>query len=195
MTDVVALVSVFVTGVASSFGPCVAPRYLVLAAYAGQRKRTLAFVGGCLAGYLIYAFAGVVIALLRLGTHVAYGLLAIALIVSGARILTKTTVCEAWYRSAGSWGTAFLAGVASSAIFSPCCTPIALALGLAAPEHGGAMAASLLLSFGLGHSLPLIVAALASFSKMRRFSVSRDITTTVSGSLLLSVGGLYAILA
>jgi cytochrome c biogenesis protein CcdA len=196
-----ALGSALLAGLASSVGPCIAPRYLMLAAYATGRRestRALVFVAGCVGGYLVYAFAGALIGLLRVGTHVIYAGLAVALIVSGARALTAREhhACEPKRLPPLSLGATFMAGLVSSMIFSPCCTPIVIALGFQALDHGGAMAASLLLAFGIGHTLPLIVFAVLASARMPvRFSMSHDACATISGSLLLMVGGLYAMLA
>ncbi len=196
-----ALVLAFTAGLASSIGPCIAPRYLILAAYLAEQKersRAVVFVAGCLGGYLVYAFGGVLIALFRIGTHVIYTLLALALIVCGGRTLAaiQDHACKTQRPSAVSVGPVFLAGFVSSMMFSPCCTPIAIALGLQAAQDGGTMAALLLLAFGLGHTLPLALGALAASSKMfSRHGLPHDACATVSGSLLLMVGGLYAILA
>jgi cytochrome c biogenesis protein CcdA len=201
VNDQIALGSAFTAGLASSIGPCIAPRYLMLAAYLTEQKernRAAVFVAGCLAGYLLYAFAGVLIALLRVGTHVIYAVLAMALMIGGGRALTAMQhhPCQLKRTSSISFGPIFLAGLLSSMMFSPCCTPIAIALGLQAAQNGGSMATALLLAFGLGHTLPLGLAALVASSKMRsRFSLPYDACATVSGSLLLMVGGLYAILA
>jgi len=201
MNEQLALAWAFVAGLASSIGPCVAPRYLILAAYAVDRKereRGIVFVAGCLAGYLAYAFAGALIGLLRLGTHVIYAALALALVFCGGRALVTVQhhTCDVKRPSKLSFGPIFLAGLVSSLIFSPCCTPIAIAFGLQAAQVGGAMATELLLAFGLGHTMPIALAAIAVSSKVfRRLSLPRDVCATVSGSLILIVGGLYAVLA
>lgn len=201
MNAQLALASALLAGLASSVGPCIAPRYLMLAAYAtsrGERARVLVFVAGCLGGYLAYAFAGALIALLRVGTHVIYASLAGALIVCGTRALgaTEHNACTPKRPPLLSLGAIFMAGLVSSVMFSPCCTPIAIALGLQAVQHGGAMAAALLLAFGLGHTLPLVVVALVKSVRMPvSLSLPHDACATVSGTLLLLVGGLYAILA
>jgi cytochrome c biogenesis protein CcdA len=146
----------------------------------------------------MYSFAAALIALLRVGTHVVYGFLALGLIISGARALMVIPghTCETKRMPSLSRGAVFLTGLTSSVMLSPCCTPIAIGLGLQGVQHGGAVAAALLLAFGLGHTLPLsIFAVLASLKVLRRFSMPHDACATVSGSLLMMVGGLYAILA
>ena len=200
MNEQLLLASAFMTGLASSVGPCIAPRYLLLAAYVTEhreRKHSATFVAGCLAGYLVYAFAGALIALLRVGTHVIYAVLAMTLVFCGGRTLVGSHHASKMKRpSSLSFGPMFFAGFVSSMMFSPCCTPIVIALGLQAVQDGGTMTAGLLLAFGLGHTFPLSLAAFAASSKLLgRFSLPHDICATVSGSLLLMVGGLYAVLA
>ncbi len=201
MSDLAAMASAFASGLASSIGPCIAPRYLILAAYAAEQKertRAVVFVTGCLAGYLVYAFAGALIAMFRVGTHIIYALLALALMVCGGRALTAMQhhACEVKRVPSISFGPIFFAGFVSSMMFSPCCTPIAIAFGLVAAQDGGVMAMGLLLAFGVGHTLPLALAALVASSKnLSKWSLPHDACVTVSGSLLLMVGGLYALLA
>lgn len=201
MSGLVVLASTFTAGFASSVGPCIAPRYLMLAAYATQRRdatKAAVFVMGCLGGYLVYACAGALIAFMRVGTHFVYAFFAVALVVAGLRALTTSFPhsCASAGQASFSLGGAFLAGVLSSMTFSPCCAPIAFGLGLVAAQHDLTITASLLLAFGLGHTLPLVViAAAASTRRLERFRLPQDVGATISGSLFLMVGGLYAILA
>lgn len=196
-----ALGSAFVAGVASSVGPCIAPRYLMLAAQLAvdeERARVPAFIAGCLGGYLAYASAGALLAIFRMGTHVIYALLGVGLIASGVRTLLAAhhAACASKARRPLSLGAASLAGLTSSLMFSPCCTPIAMMFGFLASQSAGASGAGLLLAFGLGHTLPIALIAFApSFPCIRNVPVSRDVRATIGGSLLVSVGGLYAILA
>lgn len=199
MSEILAVSAAFVAGLGSSVGPCIAPRYVLLAAYLAhgrQPSRVAAFVIGCIGGYLVYACAGALVAAVGLGTHVIYGLLAVALLACGIRTLIATHECEATPKPALPIGAAFIGGLSSSVVLSPCCAPIAFGLGLQAAQHGSAMAASLLLAFGLGHTLPLAACALAAASGiLRRVSISRDACATISGALLVLVGSLYAIVA
>lgn len=199
MTELLAASAAFVAGLGSSVGPCIAPRYVLLAAYLahGRRpSRVVAFVVGCIGGYLVYAVAGALVASIGLGTHVIYALLAVALLASGVRTLTATHECEARQKPALPIGAAFMGGLSSSILFSPCCAPIAFGLGLQAAQHDSLAATALLLAFGLGHTLPLAVCALAAASGiLRKVSFSGDACATISGALLVLVGGLYAIVA
>ena len=114
VSDLAAMASAFASGLASSIGPCIAPRYLILAAYAAEQKertRAVVFVTGCLAGYLVYAFAGALIAMFRVGTHIIYALLALALMVCGGRALTAMQhhACEVKRVPSISFGPIFFA--------------------------------------------------------------------------------------
>jgi cytochrome c biogenesis protein CcdA len=194
-----AVSAAFVAGLGSSVGPCIAPRYVLLAAYLahGRRpSRVAAFVVGCIAGYLVYACAGALVSSIGLGTHVLYTLLAVTLFACGVRTLMTTHECEARQKPTLPVGAAFIGGLSSSIVFSPCCAPIAFGLGLQATQHDAVAAGSLLLAFGLGHTLPLALCALAAASGiLRKVSFSRDACATISGALLVLVGGLYAIVA
>ena len=87
-------------------------------------------------------------------------------------------------------------GALSSLIVSPCCTPIALALGMQAAQHEPALAAATMLTFGAGHACSLaILAYAAGLPKLRKFAHGSSAGATVSGALLTAVGGLYAVLA
>lgn len=199
MNEMLAVSAAFLAGLGSSVGPCIAPRYVLLAAYLahGRRQsRVAAFVVGCVGGYLVYACAGALISSIGVGTHVVYAILAVALVASGVRTLIATHECAAPQKPALPIGAAFIGGLFSSIVFSPCCAPIAFGLGLQAAQHDFAAAASLLLAFGLGHTLPLGLCALAATSGiLRSVSISRDACATISGALLMLVGGLYAIVA
>jgi hypothetical protein len=58
------------------------------------------------------------------------------------------------------------------------------------------MAALILVGFGIGHTLPLAAAVIVTASSaIRRFSFPADVTATVSGTLMVMVGGLYVLIA
>lgn len=199
MTETFAVASAFVAGLGTSLGPCIAPRYVVLASYITQGTRAFraaAFVTGCIGGYLVYACAGALLAWLSFGTHLIYATLAIGLVSTGVRSLITVHSCVTKPKDVVSTSAAFIAGLSSSMVFSPCCAPVAIALGLQVSQHDGGMAALVLLAFGLGHTLPLAGLALAAASApLLRFSPPRDFCATVSGALLVMVGGLYGLLA
>jgi cytochrome c biogenesis protein CcdA len=191
-----------IAGLASSLGPCIAPRYVLLAAQiagGATRLRLAAFISGCIGGSLAFAAAGLGAALLQLGSHVVYGLLAAALLGSGIATLLSTTGCarrQPKMPGGGSLGAAFLLGISCSLVPSPCCAPIAAALGLQAAQHDGAFAAATLLAFGAGHATPLAAMALAATSKgLPKAVFSSSVTATISGTLMTAVGALYAVLA
>ncbi|MGH7716960.1 MAG: cytochrome c biogenesis protein CcdA, partial [Vulcanimicrobiaceae bacterium] len=199
VTEMLALGSAFVAGLGTSLGPCIAPRYIILASFITQGIpvcRALAFVIGCVGGYLVYACAGALISGLRFGTHVIYAILGLGLVWCGVRSLMTVHACSPKPRSLASFSAAFIAGLSSSMVFSPCCAPIAIGLGLQTSGQDAGMAALILLAFGLGHTLPLAAGSLAAASGMvRRCSLPGDFCATVSGALLVMVGGLYALLA
>lgn len=191
-------------GLASSLGPCIAPRYLLLAAQvaAGTRAPGLAiFIVGCIGGYLIFAVGGAGIALLQVGSHVVYTILAAALVGCGITNLLSSPANRCTHGAplhgiGTSPGASFLFGVSCSLVVSPCCAPIALALGLQAGQHDAAIAAATLLAFGIGHALPLGAFILAAASpRLRSLTLSSNAAATVSGTLLTAVGTLYAVLA
>ena len=191
-----------VAGLTSSFGPCLAPRYLLVAAQL-TRGATVwdlaAFLSGCISGYLTFAITGVGLSILQLGSHIVYGTLSVALIGSGLASLFSircTCVDVAFRPGTLSAGGRFLLGLSCSVMVSPCCAPIAVALGLQAGLSDAPMAAAILVAFGLGHAIPIGACALASsFQRIRKCMLPFGTASTISGSLLVAVGMLYAVLA
>lgn len=204
MTTQGMLVTAFVVGLLSALGPCVAPRYAFLAVHtmAGARwPMLLAFAFGCIAGYLMFACAGVSIAVLGVGSHVVYAFLAIGLVVCGIRSLISDShkACRSGVIgriASASLGSAFLSGAASSLVVSPCCTPVAITLGIQAAHGDVPLAMGILAAFAMGHLMPLALIAGAARSHLReRLAMPSDAWATISGTVLTAIGGLYAILA
>ncbi|MBV8152349.1 MAG: hypothetical protein JOY59_12390 [Candidatus Eremiobacteraeota bacterium] len=196
-----ALSAAFVTGLASSLGPCVAPRYLIVSAALAGGARAVeiaAFFLGTLGGFGCYAFAGSLLAMVQIGSHAIYGGIAIGLIAAGLAMLWQTSHADARCRRYGrlSLGGMFLLGVSSAFTLSPCCTPIAIAIGLQAASGSLLLALSSLLAFAAGHVGPLVAAWLAA--RRLRAMVWSDWAQTssvIAGTLLLALGSVYAVLA
>jgi len=203
MSTDVALWSAFSLGLASSIGPCLAPRYLLLAAQisAGvQFRRMSAFIVGCIGGYVAFALTGTIAAEIQLASQIAYAVAAATLIVSGTWTLLlfehRHIGCRSKAGADGSFGAPLLGGVFCSVFGSPCCAPLAVALGLQSAQHDITFAAALLITFGLGHTLPLVtMVGLGRFGLWRRAAIGSSVGATISGTLLLAVGLLYAVIA
>jgi cytochrome c biogenesis protein CcdA len=195
----------FAAGAASSFGPCIGPRLLTLAALCSQRQgaaRWMAagiFTAGLCAGYAIIGTVADAAGLASALSPAIYRTLAAAAVAGAAWTIVhrrQSDCCRREHRINGGLG--FFAGLASVCVTSPCCGPVGAALaGVAAAAAGPRYAAAIVLAFALGHVLPL--AAIAAGSVRVRGAVARAAVSgagaTISGALMLATGAYYAVLA
>jgi cytochrome c-type biogenesis protein len=194
----------FVAGIGTSLGPCVAPRYLAVAALAVSARRpfgvALTFAVGVVGAYVaVGAAAGLLGALIAWSTTL-YALLAATLIAAGIVTLLRAGTRAHDHRPRGSVsaGGTLLLGAASALVVSPCCTPLIAAIaGLTIVSGRPASGALLLATFALGHILPILVAAATG---VRATAVAQQIATSpaaaiVGGTLMIALGGFYGALA
>lgn len=198
---------VFAAGAASGLGPCIAPRFITVAALAANRAPVAAtligasFIAGLAAAYAAFGATGTL--LLRSVQYSAaiYGVVGAALAAGGIATLFKREPSCAHAESrthAGGAGGAFLLGVSSAMVVSPCCTPLLAAIlayssAADAPRYGAELSAA----YALGHGLPVLFAAVGSGGVMRllqRFSVRRA-AATVSGTIMIALAGYYVVMA
>lgn len=198
---------VFVAGVVSSIGPCVAPRFIAAAslASAGGRRSAaapvIAFVAGLTAAYAAF---GAVASLLGRAAHWSawtYWILAFALGVGGVLALWRGERACTHDREtdrATSLGGALLLGASFALVVSPCCTPLVAAIVAYTSASGGAAYGSMLLAcFALGHAFPIVPVAFGATGAVRllqRYSV-RQAACVVSATLMLALSAYYAVLA
>ncbi len=203
LANVTSYVLALGAGVATSIGPCVAPRYAAVAAIAssGDRARLgrlLAFVAGTLTVYMAVATVGSVVIRLAQATSVIYYLLALALIVGGIVQLVRDHDhgSSAQPRHVPSFGAAFLLGAATSSTVSPCCTPILLGLGaLSATTSGISTVAGLVVAFTVGHIAPVLVLFGAAGLLKSLLSNHGGAVATVAAAVTIALGCYYAVLA
>jgi len=200
-----AIGSMFLAGVASSLGPCVAPRYLAVAGFATGARRpgraALAFIAGLIGAYVVLGFGAGLLGSIRSLTGVIDGVLAIALVAAGALMLWRAEpdhdhACSHAPRDVPS-GAPFLLGAASAFVVSPCCTPILAAIVATAAEFGRPLAgAGVLACFALGHALPLfLVGSLGTLLQRFRWSgIAAQSPAVIGGALLLCLGAFYGAL-
>ena len=132
---------VFAAGVVTSAGPCVAPRYVAVAALANGARRpllpTALFAGGLVAAYAVLALAAGAIGTLRLQSAWTYGALSAVLVIAGAVTVLRGESACADARACSHHvergkpaplGGAFLLGASSALVVSPCCTPVIAAI-------------------------------------------------------------------
>ncbi|MEA2663784.1 MAG: cytochrome c-type biosis protein [Candidatus Eremiobacteraeota bacterium] len=202
---------VFAAGVATSAGPCVAPRYVALAALANAAQRPwrtiAAFVAGLVGAYVALGLAAGALSALWSSSSVTYAVLAAALAAGGSATLLREDAhpCEnarareaASAKQSASLGGTFLLGVSSALVVSPCCTPVVAGIaGLTALGGRCGEGIALLVAFALGHALPLLAAGALSAriaALLARLSAS-SAPAVVSGTLMLALAAYYGVLA
>ncbi|HEY5348320.1 MAG TPA: cytochrome c biogenesis protein CcdA [Candidatus Lustribacter sp.] len=203
--DATRLPIVALAGIATSLGPCVAPRYVAIAALLGEQRRTLTiatFVAGLLTAYAALGFSAGVLGQLAGHASALYCVLAAALTGAGIATLLRGPDCghahEARHGSRRRRTSAvFSLGAASALVVSPCCTPVVAAvLGMTALDGNPLSRMALLGAFALGHAAPLfVVGSLGSLGSrtFRTWSAS-SAPAVVSGTLMLALGVYYGLL-
>ncbi len=196
---------VFAMGVASSIGPCVAPRFMALAAcVTGNRNvtRTVAsFVGGLVVAYLLFGVTISLISNLQLLASSIYVLVAAALVAGGIYTLWHargTELCDHPGRpSVLTWWRTALFGASFAFVVSPCCTPFVIAILFYTARIGSPQFGMLLLGiFALGHSVPLVAYGIAGGrvnALLSRFRLDQA-AAIASGTLMLALGAYYVVL-
>lgn len=205
--DAARLPLVTFAGVVTSLGPCVAPRYITIAALLGEgrRRRTVAaFVAGMLTAYVALGFGAGVLVQLAGQASALYLALAAALAFGGITTLLRGSGCAHAHHGDGGAGNPprrlsaiFCLGAASALIISPCCTPVVAAVaGISATGANPLTRAALLGAFALGHAAPLFaVGSLGSLCArtFHRWNAS-PAPAIISGSLMLALGAYYGLL-
>ncbi len=201
--NVLGLTAGFLAGAGTSFGPCVAPRFLAICSIAGEssgRQRactTGAFIAGIGFGTLLLAYGTVKLAAVAAASSYVYGVLAAALAFSGIRALIDADRCGCTHKALRlPLGGAFFLGTAMTLVISPCCTPVIVSIGAIAAGTGRTFAGLLIVAFLAGHLFPLIVAGFGTNGvrralELRSFAMPVQV---VAGALALAMSGYYALL-
>ena len=203
--DATRLPIVALAGIVTSLGPCVAPRYVAIAALLGERRRTLTiatFVAGMLAAYAALGFGVGILGQLAGHASVLYFVLAIALAGAGAATLLRGPRCDHAHDGPRAARPRRLSGVfslgaASAFVVSPCCTPVVAAVvGMTAFDGNPLSRAALLGAFALGHAAPLFVVGSLGSLCARTFRIwnAGPAPAVVSGTLMLALGIYYGLL-
>jgi cytochrome c-type biogenesis protein len=203
--DATRLPIVTFAGVLTSVGPCVAPRYVAVAALLGDERRAQTigtFVAGMLAAYVALGFGTGILGQLAGHASTLYAVLAVVLACSGIATLFRSPRCDhlhdAGRRSQPRRLSAvFSMGAASAFVISPCCTPVVAAvIGMTAFDANPLSRAALLGAFAVGHAAPLFaVGSLGAVCgrTFRSWSAS-PAPAVVSGTLMLALGVYYGLL-
>lgn len=203
MTGVIAPLAAFGAGLASSTGPCLAPRLAAITATTigcrgvARAIRIGVFAAGSCGGYAVLGLlAGAVRRLGELSPGV-YAILAAAFAVLGVAALirrTHRTCCGPQTPAKLPLSVLALAGAALAFAGSPCCGPVAAALLAAAPASDPR---AIVPAFAAGHVLPLVAVALGwpSLATAAAARTAEPAVNTVGGAVALGLAGYYALLA
>ena len=192
---------VALAGLMTSLGPCVAPRYIAIAALLGERRRTrtvAAFVAGMLTAYAALGFGAGLLFGLAGHASALYAVLAAALALGGIATLLRGPACTHTTAPPRRASAAFSLGAASALVVSPCCTPVVAAVaGMTVAGANQFGRAALLGAFALGHAAPLFAAGSLGSLAARTFAHwnASPAPAVVSGSLMLALGAYYGLLA
>jgi cytochrome c biogenesis protein CcdA len=198
----------FAAGLATSFGPCIAPRFVAIAGLAANARgaarwlRVAAFVVGLCTSYVLLGSIAGALGMLAAYSSYVYGALGLGLVVAGVGTLVRmphSPACAAApHRPSVSQGATFATGFALSAVSSPCCGPIAAALaGTSLASGNAAFGGAMLAAFAFGHAVPLVAVACGSM-RVGAFLAARSATpalSTVGGALMVALGTYYGLLA
>jgi cytochrome c-type biogenesis protein len=198
---------VFAAGVVTSAGPCVAPRYVAVAALVNAARSPgrviAAFIAGLVGAYVALGLAAGALGALWSTSSVLYAVLAVALGAGGVLTLLRggphphAPAATVTTRAVNLGGT-FLLGASSALVVSPCCTPVVAAIaGLTMLGGRTSEGVALLVAFAVGHALPLLAAGALGTrvaALLGRLSTSAA-SAVVSGSLMLALAAYYGVLA
>jgi cytochrome c-type biogenesis protein len=194
----------FLNGTLTSIGPCIAPRYVAVAALAGSSRRPLAVLSlfglGVVGAYVALGAAAGALGALIAWSAPLYATLATILIVAGIVTLVRATPHAhaegTAARVPASAGGTLLLGAATTLVVSPCCTPVIAAIaGLTIVSGRPATGAALLIAFALGHAAPLLLAAAGARAPFAQRLGASPVPSIVGATLLIALGGFYGALA
>jgi cytochrome c biogenesis protein CcdA len=156
------------------------------------------FLAGCIGGYIAFAAGGVLVSFVQAASPFVYALAGVTLAAVGLRYLLvphEAQPCSA-RRGSNSLGTRFLGGLLCSVAGTPCCTPVAIALGAQSATYDVGFGAMTLAAFGAGQVLPLVgLSAASRIPPIAALQIPAPVLSTVGGTLLIAMGGLYGAIA
>jgi thioredoxin:protein disulfide reductase len=196
---------VALAGAVTSLGPCVAPRYVAVAALLGERRRAFtiaAFIAGMVTAYTVLGFGAGLLADIAGHASALYIALAVALAAGGIITLCRGSACDHSHDTIGNGGEphrlsgVFCLGAASALVVSPCCTPILAAVAGMSVDANPATRAELLAAFALGHAAPLFAAGTLGTLcvRMLRAWNASPAPAVVSGALMIALAAYYGLL-
>jgi cytochrome c biogenesis protein CcdA len=192
----------FVAGVVTSIGPCVAPRFVAVAALTtaggtGRWRIVAALVAGLCVSYVAVGMAGGILARVSAISTYVYACASAACLAFGVRELLRSpsAPCARHCAAPSSSAPAFLLGASFALVTSPCCTPAIVVLGtLAATQASVAFGALTIAAYALGHALPLAAAGFG-WQRGAAWLPNQGSLQTVGGALMIALAGYYGVLA
>ncbi len=188
-----------ISGLASSFGPCLAARFLTIAGLSGMSRvfALCSLMLGTFVGIALLAFSLAAFVRLTSWSWLLNDIVGVIAIIFGLKTLLenrcKRACCRSDGRSATGIGVGFLLGILST----PCCSPLILPLVLQARSESPIDACLSIGIFVIAQSSPLLVAPFFLKRIKRHFS-SKSLTyamQTTAGTLWLALGVLSAVTA
>ena len=199
-----ALTAAFTAGFATSVGPCMAPRYLALAALTAKSSgtarwiRVVLFAAGLLLCYTLLATAASLVTAALALSQQLYWALAVSFVGYGLRQLIVYHHCRHHDAKGASLGAPALCGTALGLVFSPCCTPVVPAIAGAAAASGSfGSSLATVGAFALGHMAPLAAVGIGLTLPERLLPAGQleDAAATTAGGLMIALGCYYGLLA
>lgn len=200
---------VFVAGLATSIGPCAAPRLIAISGLGvhsrqGAACRSVAFVTGLITAYACFGIFASLLGQVTALSRIIYVLVAVGLAVGALMTLTQRVhdhdhvYASKDQNRSSSTGAAFLLGLSFALVISPCCTPVLIGiLAYCTQTRNVGYGVGLLSVFALGHAVPVIAFAggAATISRALRRLNAHEALPVVSGALMLALSGYFLCLA
>ncbi len=202
---------VFAAGIATSIGPCAAPRYVAVAALVNASRTpvrvVVAFVAGLVGAYVVLGTGVGLLGALWAASWAVYAVLAVVLGAAGLFTLLRGDGSShdgshherGGARPRAGVGGTLLLGASSALVVSPCCTPLVAGIAGFTMTNGGDGVAgtALLATFATGHAIPVLAAG--AFGSRIAFMMRRIAAThapsVVAGTLMLALAAYYGALA
>ena len=197
----------FLAGLATSFGPCIAPRFVAICGLTDggdartRISRTGSFISGLIFSYAVLAFQARMLAQLANFSCAVDIAVAIAFASFGFVTIIRAEQAHCSHSTrvrSVSVGGAFLLGASFAFILSPCCTPILSGLAMLTSATGNFVTTiEVVAAFAAGHAAPLLLAATSAQRIRRAFALPgiRTAVNTIAGGLMLAMGAYFAVLA
>lgn len=199
-----AIPALFGAGAMTSIGPCIAPRYVALAALVHRSRypwRTAAsFAAGVITVYIAIGAGAELLSAVRAWSTTIDLALAAALAAGGSATLLRESADfhphEACARGQG--GGAYVLGAMSALVVSPCCTPVVAAIaGLGMLDARPVEVALLVTAFAAGHVAPIgaaVVLGTRSTHTLTRLGAASG-NGVIAGTLMLALAAYYGLRA